>query len=257
MEYYNRKNSAKESSNDFVFGIRAVIEAIRSGKTIDKLMFRKGLSGDLFAELQPLLKEYRINAQPVPEEKLNRITRKNHQGVIAFISPVEFYRVDDLVPRLFEDGKTPFLVILDQVTDVRNFGAIVRSAECAGVDAIIIPDRGAAQINADAVKTSAGAIMHMPICRTRNLYSTLGYLKDSGIQIFAATEKVNSRYDQQNFTEPCALLMGAEDKGITPELLEQSNYHVQIPVLGQIGSLNVSVASGILMYEVVRQRQAK
>jgi 23S rRNA (guanosine2251-2'-O)-methyltransferase len=246
---------SKKNENDFIFGIRTVIEAIRSGKTIDKLMIKKGLTGDLIQELLPLIKEHRINAQPVPEEKLNRITRKNHQGVIAFISPVEFYRVDDVVTRLYDEGKTPLLLVLDQVTDVRNFGAIVRSAECAGVDAIIIPDRGAAQINADAIKTSAGAIMHVPICKTRNLYSTLGYLKDCGIEIIAATEKAKSYYNETDFTVPCALVMGSEDQGITPDLLKQCHQEVMIPIKGQIGSLNVSVAAGILMYEAEKQRR--
>ncbi|HPR62300.1 MAG TPA: RNA methyltransferase substrate-binding domain-containing protein, partial [Prolixibacteraceae bacterium] len=179
-----------EKSN-FIFGIRAVIEAINSGKTIDKLLVKKGLQGELYKELAELIKEHSINVQSVPEPKLNRITRKNHQGVVAFLSPVPFYDLDEIIARTYENGDSPFFVYLDQVSDVRNFGAIVRSAECAGVHAIIVPEKGSAQINADAVKTSAGALHVVPVCKVKSGHLTLKKLQENGIKIFAATEKAN------------------------------------------------------------------
>lgn len=239
---------------DFIFGIRAIIEAIRSGKTIDKLLVKKGMKGDLYQELSQLLKEYQIVTQAVPEQKLNRITRKNHQGVIAFISPVPFYDVPEIVARTFEEGKTPFFLYLDQVSDVRNFGAIVRTAECAGVNAIIVPERGRAQISGDAMKTSAGGLNHIPICKVRNATGTIRFLQDSGIKAFAASEKGSDLYSEKDYTMPCVLIMGAEDTGVSDDLLRVADELVQIPVLGKIESLNVSVAAGVLMYEVVKQR---
>jgi len=242
------------SNNDYIFGIRAIIEAIRSGKTIDKLMVKKGLQGELFQELSELIKEFQVNAQYVPEEKLNRITRKNHQGVIAFISPVPFYELDEIITRTYENGETPFFLYLDQVTDVRNFGAIVRSAECAGVHAIIVPEKGSAQINADAVKTSAGALHTMPVCKVRNAYNTLKNLQENGIKLFAATEKAQTVYFEEDYKAPCTIIMGAEDTGISNEILRIADSLIKIPLKGKIESLNVSVATGILLFEVLKQR---
>jgi 23S rRNA (guanosine2251-2'-O)-methyltransferase len=242
------------NSTDFIFGIRPVIEAILSGKTIDKLLVKKGISGELFLELNSLIKENHIVAQSVPEEKLNRITRKTHQGVIAFLSPVPFYNFEEIVTQLFENGETPFLLFLDQVSDVRNFGAIVRTAECAGVHAIIVPEKGSAQIGADAIKTSAGALHHIPVCKVRNSMGCIRTLKNSGLTVFAATEKAVELYSSQNFTAPCAIIMGSEDQGVSDELIRQADHLVRIPILGKIGSLNVSVAAGILMYEAAKQR---
>lgn len=243
-----------KESKDFIFGIRAVIEAVKSGKTIDKLMIRSGLKGELFFELMALVKEFSIPFQYVPNERINRVTMKNHQGVLAFISPIEFQDIENIIPSLFEKGETPLFVILDQVTDVRNFGAVCRTAECAGVNAIIIPEKGAARISADAVKTSAGALHKIPVCRVKSLQKTIKFLQESGVQIVAATEKANENYYQVDFTGPSAILMGAEDTGISMDYLRVADKMVKIPILGEIESLNVSVAAGILIFEAVKQR---
>lgn len=243
-----------KQDKEFIFGIRAVIEAIKSGKQIDKLMIRSGLKGELIQELMPLVKEYEISFQYVPNERINRITMKNHQGVLAFISPIEFQNIENILPSLFESGKNPLFIILDKVTDVRNFGAITRTAECAAVDAIIIPEKGSAQISGDAVKTSAGALLKIPVCRVKNLLQTIKFLQNSGIQIVAATEKANDLYYKTDFSIPTAILMGAEDKGVDMEYLRIADHMVKIPILGKIESLNVSVAASIMIYEAVKQR---
>jgi rRNA methylase, putative, group 3 len=237
-----------------IFGIRAVIEAVDAGKEIDRLLVKKDLQGELSKELFSAIKGYDIPVQRVPVEKLNRITRKNHQGVIAFIAPVTYQHVEDLVPTLFEEGKEPFFVLLDGITDVRNFGAIARTAECAGVNAIIIPSRNSVSVNADAVKTSAGALHVLPVCRESQIASTIKYLKNSGIRIVGATEKAKLDYTLAPLEGPICLIMGAEDKGIPQEHLALCDEWVRIPVMGQIESLNVSVAAGILIYETVKQR---
>lgn len=243
-----------KEKKDFIFGIRAVIEAINAGKTIDKLLIKSGLKGELFYELMKVVKENEIPFQYVPNERINRITMKNHQGVLAFISPIEFQNIENILPDLFEKGKTPFFLVLDKVTDVRNFGAITRTAECAGVDAIIIPEKNSAKISGDAVKTSAGALLKIPICRVKSLSKTIKFLQESGIQIVAATEKASEMYYQTDFSIPTAILMGSEDKGVDLEYLRVADKMVKIPILGEIESLNVSVAASILMYEVVKQR---
>ncbi|MDE7032019.1 MAG: 23S rRNA (guanosine(2251)-2'-O)-methyltransferase RlmB [Muribaculaceae bacterium] len=241
-------------ANDYIFGIRAVMEAIESGKQIDKVMVRNDLNGQLAGELFNLLRANDIRPQRVPEQKLNRITRKNHQGVIAFVSAVNYYSLRQVVPTLFEDGILPMLVVLDGITDVRNFGAIARTAECCGVNAIVIPERGSAGVNADAVKTSAGALLHLPVCRERSLKESVEYLKLSGYTIVAASEKADINYTKADFTGPVAIVMGAEDVGISPEILSLCDNMVSIPMFGHIGSLNVSVAAGVMLYEAVRQR---
>ena len=232
--------------SEMIFGVRAVIEAIQAGKEIDKILVKKDIQSDLSKELFAALKGLMI---PV-----HRITRKNHQGVIAFISSVTYQKTEDLVPFLFEQGKNPFFVMLDGVTDVRNFGAIARTCECAAVDAVIIPVRGSASVNADAVKTSAGALHTLPVCREQNLRSTLQYLKDSGFRIVAATEKGDYDYTKADYTGPLCIIMGAEDTGVSYENLALCDEWVKIPMLGTIESLNVSVAAGILVYEAVKQR---
>ncbi len=242
------------NDEDFVFGTRAVIEAIRNGKTVDKVLIKKGLKNELFSELNQLIRENGIASQYVPVEKINRITRKNHQGVLAFISPIEFDNLDTVLPGIFESGKTPLLLVLDQITDVRNFGAIVRSAECAGVQTVIIPEKGMARIGADAVKTSAGAIHHLPICKVRNLEHTVRYLKESGLSIVAATEKGDKVYTDADFSGPVAIIMGSEDVGISDNLLQLADQQLKIPIMGQIESLNVSVSAALMIYEAVRQR---
>ncbi|MBO5951539.1 MAG: 23S rRNA (guanosine(2251)-2'-O)-methyltransferase RlmB [Bacteroidaceae bacterium] len=237
-----------------IFGIRAVIEAIEAGKEIDKLLIKKDLQGDLSRELFNILKGRHIPVQRVPVEKLNRITRKNHQGVIAYTTQITYQHIEDIVPTLFEEGKNPFFVLLDGVTDVRNFGAIARTAECAGVDAIIIPSKNSVSVNADAIKTSAGALHTIPVCREDNLTKSIKYLKNCGIHIAGATEKGNRSYTKGTYDGPVCLIMGAEDRGIPQEHLALCDEWVKIPILGHIGSLNVSVAAGVLIYEIVKQR---
>ncbi|WP_372648692.1 23S rRNA (guanosine(2251)-2'-O)-methyltransferase RlmB [Draconibacterium sp.] len=240
--------------DDFLFGTRAIIEAIKKGKTIDRILIKKGLRNELITELQELIKETEIGVQYVPIEKINRITRKNHQGVLAFVSPIEFDNIETVIPGIFEEGKTPLLLVLDQITDVRNFGAIARSAECAGVQAIIIPEKGMARIGADAVKTSAGAIHNIPICKTTNLYHTVRFLKDSGIKVVAATEKGDKLYTNAEMKSPLAIVMGSEDTGVSAQILKLADEQLKIPILGQIESLNVSVSAALMIYEAVRQR---
>ena len=215
-------------SNDIIYGIRTLQEAIIAGKTISKVMFKKGLSGDQFHALLRIVQENNIPFQYVPIEKLNRTTRKNHQGVIAFTTPVEFQKIEDIIPFCFENGKTPMVLLLDEISDVRNFGAICRTAECAGVDAVVIPDKGAAAINSDAVKTSAGALSVIPVCRTASLKSTIRFLKDSGLQIVAADEKSDKNFYETDLTGPIAFLMGSEDRGIHPENLRYADHIVKI-----------------------------
>jgi 23S rRNA (guanosine2251-2'-O)-methyltransferase len=240
--------------DEMIFGIRAVIEAIEAGKEIDKLLIKKDLQGDLSRELFNILKGRHIPVQRVPVEKLNRITRKNHQGVIAYTTQITYQHIEDIVPTLFEEGKNPFFVLLDGVTDVRNFGAIARTAECAGVDAIIIPSKNSVSVNADAIKTSAGALHTIPVCREDNLTKSIKYLKNCGIHIAGATEKGNRSYTKGTYDGPVCLIMGAEDRGIPQEHLALCDEWVKIPILGHIGSLNVSVAAGVLIYEIVKQR---
>ncbi len=239
---------------DIIFGIRPILEAIYAGKEIDKVLISKDLNGDLFHELLKVIKNYNIPFQYVPIEKLNRITRKNHQGVIALVSSVIYHNIETILPDIFEQGQTPFIMILDSVTDVRNMGAIARSAECGGIHAIIVPEKGSAQLNADAIKTSAGALNYIPVCRVKNLVNTVKFLKDSGLIIMAATEKASVLYYNEDYKIPVAFILGAEDTGINPDLLRISNQLIRIPVSGKINSLNVSAAASVLIYEAVRQR---
>lgn len=243
-----------QEKSDMIFGVRAVIEAIEAGKDIDKILVKRDIQSDLSKELFTALKGKFIPVQRVPVEKINRITRKNHQGVVAFIAAVTYQRTEDIVPTLFEEGKTPLLVMLDGVTDVRNFGAIARTCECAGVDAVIIPAKNSASVNADAMKTSAGALHTLPVCREQSLTATIKYLKESGFKIIAATEKGDYDYTRADYTAPTCIIMGAEDTGIPYDHLSLCDEWVKIPLIGHIASLNVSVAAGILIYEAVRQR---
>lgn len=242
---------------DYIFGIRAIMEAIDSGKTIDKVLLRRDLGGDLAKELLDKVRDYDIVVQRVPMEKLNRITMKNHQGAIAILSPVGYHRLDNVIPQLYEEGKTPFILVLDGVTDARNFGAIARSADCAAVDAIVIPERGSASVTSDAVKASAGALFYVPVCRERDILSAVKKLKENGYLVVGASEKGNNDYTKVNYTVPVAIVMGAEDTGISSDVLRQCDTLAAIPILGNIGSLNVSVAAGVILYEAVRQRLAE
>lgn len=240
--------------SDYIFGLRAVIEAIEAGRDIDKIFISKELHSELAQELLSKAREAHIMMLRVPVEKISRITRKNHQGVVAILSAVTYHRLDHLVPELYEAGLLPFVVVLDGITDVRNFGAIARTAECAGVDAIVIPQHGSVSVGGDAVKTSAGALNHIPVCRERSTLNAVRFLKDNGYKIVGVSEKADVNFTATDYTDPVALVMGAEDKGISEEVLKMCDIKVSIPMFGKIGSLNVSVAAGILMYEVVRQR---
>jgi 23S rRNA (guanosine2251-2'-O)-methyltransferase len=244
----------KNMQESITYGMRPVLEAIASGKTIDKVLFQKDLSGPLFKDLFIKVRERKIPFQYVPAEKLNRLTRGNHQGVVAFMSAIEYDDIYAIVPYLFEQGKVPFLLILDKVTDVRNIGAIARSAECAGVDAIIIPMKGAAQLNEDAVKSSAGALHKVPVCRHTNLVEVIHFLQDSGIEVVGVTEKADHLFHEYDYRKPVCLIMGNEYEGIAWDYLRECNDTVRIPMAGTIRSLNVSVATGVLLFEVVRQR---
>lgn len=240
--------------NEMIFGARAVIEAIQAGKEIDKVLIKKDIQSDLSKELLAALKDTFIPVQRVPVERINRITKKNHQGVIAFISPITYQRTEDIVPFLFEQGKNPLLIMLDGLTDVRNFGAIARTCECAGVDVIIIPNKNSVSVNADAIKTSAGALHTLPVCREANLRNTIKFLKDSGFKIIAATEKGDYDYTKADYEGPTCIIMGAEDTGVSYDNLALCDEWVKIPMLGTIESLNVSVAAGVLIYEAIKQR---
>lgn len=243
-----------KKNTDFIFGTRAVIEAIKAGKTIDKVLIKSGLSNELSKELKDLLKLRQLPFLSVPEAKLQRITRKNHQGVIAYLSPIDFYQLEELVSRTFENGDLPFFIMLDGITDVRNFGAIVRTAECSGVQGIIIPEKGSVGINSDAVKTSAGALYQVPVCKVKSVKNAIEYLQNSGIKVIGANEKTEKFYFQESYKNPLCLVMGAEDKGLSQSALKYCDEWVKIPILGKIESLNVSVAAAVLMYEVVKHR---
>jgi len=242
----------KES--DCIFGLRAVIEAVKAGKQIDRLLVRQGLQGALYHELMIEVRKHNIVYQIVPLERIELVTRKNHQGVLAWLSLIEFQSITNLLPMIFEKGEDPLIIALDGVSDVRNFGAIVRSADCLGAHAVIIPEKGSARITADAIKTSAGALHTFPVCREKSLVRSIEYLKESGLKVISATEKSGTDISKLNFKSPAVLIMGAEDKGISRELISISDHLVKIPVTGNISSLNVSVAAGIILYEIARQR---
>ncbi|MDL2256765.1 23S rRNA (guanosine(2251)-2'-O)-methyltransferase RlmB [Bacteroidales bacterium OttesenSCG-928-I14] len=241
--------------NEMIFGTRAVIEAIQAGKEVDKILMRRDLQNDLSRELFNIVKTTNIPVQRVPQEKLDRLTRKNHQGVIAFISAVTYQTLEDIVPFLYEEGKVPLILLLDGITDVRNFGAIARTCECAGADAIVIPTHNSVSVNADAVKTSAGALMSLPVCKEQSITEAIKFLQNCGYKVFAATEKATQDYTASDFSVPTAIVMGGEDRGISMDNLRICDEMIKIPILGSIGSLNVSAAAAVLMYEVVRQRK--
>lgn len=239
---------------NYIYGIRSAIEAIHSGKEIDRIFIKQGAKSELANQLLALIRKKKIPYQFVPLQRLNRITQKNHQGVITFLSFISYGEVEKILPGIYESGEVPFLLVLDQISDVRNFGAIIRTAECAGVHAVIIPDKGSAQINADAVKTSAGALHRVPVCRTPELHKTVEFLKNSGLHLVAATEKTNNIYYNARFNNPLAIILGSEEKGISEKLLDQADEKIRIPLNGKIESLNVSVSAGILLFEAARQR---
>ena len=252
--YENRP--AADRSIDMLFGLRPILEALSAGRTLEKIFLLRGTKNSLVADISTAARAAGIPVQLVPGEKLDGLTRKNHQGAVAFVSPIDYAPLDNIVSTLFEEGKVPFLLLLDRITDVRNFGAIARTAECLGVQAIVVPGRGAAQINGDALKTSAGALNILPVCRENNLQESIRFLQQSGVTIVACTEKADEAVGavEMDFSGPVAILMGSEEDGISPELLRLADVKLRVPMAGQIQSLNVSVAAGIMMFEVARQR---
>ncbi|HLP74661.1 MAG TPA: 23S rRNA (guanosine(2251)-2'-O)-methyltransferase RlmB [Bacteroidales bacterium] len=243
-----------QKEKDCIFGLRPVIEAIKAGKEIDRLLIKQGLQGPLYHELMGEVRKNDISYQIVPVERIELVTRKNHQGVLAWLSLIEYQHIANLLPMLFEQGSDPLIVALDGVSDVRNFGAIVRTAECMGAHAIVIPEKGSARITADAVKTSAGALNTFPVCREKSILKATEYMKESGLKVICAVEKSGVTLTDADLSGPSLLIMGSEDKGISRELLATADHEVRIPMTGRTGSLNVSVAAGIALYEITRQR---
>ncbi|MEM1001502.1 MAG: 23S rRNA (guanosine(2251)-2'-O)-methyltransferase RlmB [Bacteroidota bacterium] len=241
-------------TDTIVYGLRAVIEAVQAEKPINKVFIQKGISGDLSRELEYLLRKKKTSTSYVPVERLNKLTTNNHQGAVALISPINFKNFDDLIEDILQNVETPLFLLLDQVTDVRNFGAIIRTAECTGVNAIIIPKTGSAPINSDTIKTSSGAAFNVPIAKVDHLKDAIYYLQASGIKIVAATEKGSDTIYDIDLNKGSAIIMGAEDKGISNSLLQLADHSAKLPIAGKIGSLNVSVACGVFLYEVLRQR---
>jgi 23S rRNA (guanosine2251-2'-O)-methyltransferase len=257
MEYKKERPNTfirRPEGKDLIFGIRAVEETLRSGKQVDRLLIQKDHTSPAINGIISLAQQAGIAIQRVPVDRLDRITRKLHQGVICFISPIHYVPLHNVISGIFEKGETPLLVILDRVTDVRNFGAIARSAECAGVHAIIVPEKGSAQIGDDAMKTSAGALNYLSICKENNLINTIQFLQESGIHVIACTEKAEQLIYNLDFTIPVAILMGSEEDGISLPLLRRADSLAALPMNGQINSLNVSVATALVVYEAIRQR---
>ena len=240
--------------NTQIFGIRAIIEAINAEQSIDKVFLQKGLKGDVFTELETLLRKKGINFSYVPVEKLNRLTKNNHQGAVAQTAPIPFHDLEQLIEKTLETNTTPLFLLLDQLSDVRNFGAIIRTAECTGVSGIIVQKKGGAPVNGDTIKTSAGAVFKVPICKVDHIKDAMFLLQASGIKVVAATEKTNNTIYDVSFKEPCAIIMGSEGRGINPSVLKLADAKAKLPLLGDIESLNVSVACGAFLYEAVRQR---
>ncbi|UOK43700.1 MULTISPECIES: 23S rRNA (guanosine(2251)-2'-O)-methyltransferase RlmB [Flavobacterium] len=239
---------------NLIFGIRAIIEAINAGKEVDKVFIQKDAQGDLMQDLMKTMKKNNINFSYVPVEKLNRLTSNNHQGAVATIAPISFISLETMVENVIESGKKPLFLILDQLSDARNFGAIIRTAECTGVDGIIVQKQGSAPVNGDTVKTSAGAVFNVPICKVDHIKDAIFYLQGSGIKTVAATEKTEQNIYDIDFSEPVAIIMGSEDRGVNPSVLKIVDEKAKLPMFGSIGSLNVSVACGAFLYETIRQR---
>ena len=241
---------------DIIYGIRAVLEAISEGKTLNKVLVQQGAKGELFTALMDALKKEKILYQRVPVQKLNHMVKKNHQGVIAMISPLPYHQIDFLIQQIYENGQDPFVLVLDRVKDVRNFGAICRTAECMGVNAIVIPAKESALITSDAIKTSAGALYKVPVCKVHHLSSAVEFLMGSGLKIYAISEKAQKSINQYKYNGPKALIMGSEEDGINQQLLKLSNEVYKVPMKGTIDSLNVSVATAIALYEMSRDTNA-
>lgn len=242
------------ASNNLIFGVRPVIEAIETGKQIERIYIKKGSDTPLINQIADLAKENKIPMQFVPIEKLNRLTYSNHQGVVAQIPPIDYADINDILPGILENNPLPLIVVLDSVTDIRNFGAIARSAECAGVDALVVSLKSSAPVNGDAIKSSAGALTSIPVCRVGSIRNTLKMFQDNGMQLVAATEKSDVLIYDAPLDKPTVIVMGSEDKGISKEVLKMCDWQVSIPLKGKIESLNVSAAASVLLFECVRQR---
>lgn len=251
MEY--KKFERKKSAEDVIFGVRAVIEAIKADREINKILIQKGMNKDLFSELKDALAGHDFQLQFVPVQKLDGVIDGNHQGVIAYVSPIEYQLIEPFVEERMEKGEKPMILVLDRITDVRNFGAIARTAECQGVDAILIPSKGSALVTADAIKTSAGALNRIPVCKTTNLKDSLFYLQQLGMRIVACTEKSKIPLYEVNLRGSVAIILGSEEDGITSDLLNLSDIKARIPMRGEIASMNVGVAAGMILYEKTRQ----
>ena len=247
----------EESKTQYLFGMHPVMEAVKTGKKLEKVLFKQGLEGPQFRELMELLKIREIPFQFVPVEKLNRSVRGAHQGVLAYMSQIDYVDLEQLVNDALGMSENPVLMILDGVSDVRNLGAIARSLECAGGHGIIVPAKGGAAINAEAIKSSVGALMRIDACKVPNLRVAAYYLKQSGFRLIAATEKVDRKIYDVDMTGPCAIIMGSEGKGISKAMLDLADDKAAIPMAGEISSLNVAAASTVMLYEAVRQRLAK
>ena len=248
------KRESKYNDDEFIFGVRAVIEAVKANRVLNKIFIQKGMKKELFLELKEALAGEQHQLQFVPVEKLDGITDQNHQGVIALVSPIEYFKVEEVVEKLLEEEKKPFILVLDRITDVRNFGAIARTAECEGVDAILIPSKGSAQVTSDAIKTSAGALNRIKVCKTDSLKDSLFYIQQCGMRIVACTEKSKIPLYETNLRGAVAVILGSEEDGITSDLINLADISCRIPMRGEIASLNVSVAASLMIYEAVRQR---
>lgn len=249
----SEKRGYKKKERDLIYGVRAVIEAIKAEREINKIMIQKGMDKELFMELKEELRGKDFQLQFVPREKLDGLTDNNHQGVVAQVSPIKYHDIKELVEDLLEDGRKPFILVLDRITDVRNFGAIARTAECEGVDAILLPSKGSVQVNADAVKTSAGALNRIKVCRTDNLKDSLFYIQQCGLRLVVCTEKSKVPLYETNLRGAVAIIMGSEKDGVTQDLINMADISCCIPMKGEIASLNVGVAAGMAMYEKLRQ----
>ena len=244
-----------ENTGTFIFGLRAIIEALEADQEIEKIYLQKDGKSDLAKQLNALLKDRSVSLSYVPLEKLNRLSKnRNHQGAVAKISPLSFKNIEKVLATIRSKKEDPVVLLLDRITDVRNIGAIIRTAECTGVDAIILPVSGSAPLNADSIKTSAGAVFNIPICKVNHLLDAVYLLQASGFAIVALTEKTENSYFDLTFDKPTALVLGSEQDGVSNSILKVADFKGKLPMLGSIDSLNVSVAAGVALYEIVRQR---
>lgn len=243
----------RKERTDIIYGVHSVIEAIKADRELNKILIQKGIQKEVFNELRDALQGKHFQLQFVPAQKIDSLTTGNHQGVVAFVTPIEYQNIESLIDNLLEQGKKPTILVLDRITDVRNFGAIARTAECEGVDAILIPSRGSALVSSDAMKASAGALNRIPVCKTDDLKNSLFYIQQSGLRLVACTEKSAVPLYEVNLRGSVAIIMGSEEDGITQDLINMADIKAKIPMRGNISSLNVGVAAGMVLYEKLRQ----